>query len=193
MIPPGAGLLVTAPEGMEPARVPATLGAKTEEPPIMPETARQPSPARTRPAVTLEAAIAACPDEKLADRIADAFGLDQVATAEIRERTRLLLIEMTRMLEDQLSEKALALHLQRVVAGFVGSACRSGQFFPAKLGLARELGSRLHDEHPDEDCGGVAGFAGRAQRAREFAAEPGAAGACRPGRGGGGGGRLRAI
>jgi len=73
---------------MEPARVPATLGAETEEPPIMPETARQPSPARTRPTVTLEAAIAACPDEKLADRIADAFGLDQVATAEIRERTR---------------------------------------------------------------------------------------------------------
>ena len=36
----------------------------------MPRTARQPDPARTRPAVTLEAAIAACPDEKLADRIA---------------------------------------------------------------------------------------------------------------------------
>ena len=137
----------------------------------MPETASQPGPTRTRPAVTLEAAIAACPDERLADRIADAFGLDQMATAEIRERTRLLLIEMTRMLEDQLSEKALALHLQRVVAGFVGSACRSGQFYQAKVGQARELGSRLHDEHPDEDCGGVAGFAGRAQRAREFAAE----------------------
>ena len=38
---------------------------------------------------------------------------------------------MTRMLEDQLNEKALALHLQRVVAGFVGSACRSGQFYQA--------------------------------------------------------------
>jgi hypothetical protein len=137
----------------------------------MPRTTRQPSPARTRPAVTLEAAIAACPDEKLADRIADAFGLDQVATAEIREATRPHLIGMTRMLEDQLSEKALALHLQRVVAGFVGSACRSGQFYQAKVGQARELGSRLHDEHPDEDRGGVAGFAGRAQRAREFAAE----------------------
>jgi hypothetical protein len=64
----------------------------------MPAITRQPSPARTRPAVTLEAATAACPDEKLADRIADAFGLDQVATAEIREATRTHLIEMTRML-----------------------------------------------------------------------------------------------
>ena len=54
----------------------------------MPETASQPGPTRIRPAVTLEAAIAACPDERLADRIADAFGLDQMATAEIRERTR---------------------------------------------------------------------------------------------------------
>lgn len=38
MMPPGAGLLVTAPEGMEPARVPATLGAETEELPIMTKT-----------------------------------------------------------------------------------------------------------------------------------------------------------
>ena len=78
---------------------------------------------------------------------------------------------MTRMLEEQLNEKALALHLQRVVAGFVGSACRSGQFYQGKVTQARELGSRLHDEHPDEDRGGVVGFASRAQRAREFAAE----------------------
>ena len=54
---------------------------------------------------------------------------------------------MTRILEDQLNEKALALHLQRVVAGFVGSACRLDQFNQAKIGQARDLGSLRASPH----------------------------------------------
>jgi hypothetical protein len=137
------------------------------KPAIKPSTVRP----QSRPAISLEAAAALCPDEQLADRIADTFGLDQVASTEIRLRTRAHLIEMAQMLQDHLNEKALALHLQRVVAGFVGSAFGAGQFYDTKVGQARQLSSRLHSEHRDEDRDGIVGFDSRAQRAREFAAE----------------------
>ena len=75
------------------------------------------------------------------------------------------------MLQDQLHEKALALHLQRVVGAFVGSAVAAGRFYGSKVDQARALGSRHHDEHRHEDKDGLAGFDSRAQRAREFAAE----------------------
>lgn len=126
---------------------------------------------KTRQPVSLEAAAALCPSEQLADRIADTFGLDQVATSEIRLRTRAHLIEIAGMLQDHLSEKALALHLQRVVAGFVGSAFGAGQFYDAKVSQARAVTSKLQNEHRDEDRDGIVGFDSRAQRAREFAAE----------------------
>ena len=125
----------------------------------------------TRPPVTLAAAAALCPSEQQADSIADAFGLDQVATAEIRLRTRAHLIEMATMLQDHVHAKALALHLQRVVAGFVGSAFQAGKFYDSKMRQARAINSKLYNEDRDEDRHGPAGFDSRAQRAREFAAE----------------------
>ena len=115
----------------------------------MTSSARKPRSIRptSRPDLSLETARAVCPDELLADRIADAFGLDQVASGEIRERSRSHLIEMSQMLQDHLHEKALALHLQRVVGAFVGSAVAAGRFYGSKVDQARALGSRHHDEH----------------------------------------------
>ena len=112
-----------------------------------------------------------CPSEQLADRIVDTFGLEQDATTEIRRRTRAHLIEMAQMLQDHLNEKAPALHLQGVVAGFVGSAFSAGQFYDTKVSQARAVTSKLQNEPRDEDRDGIVGFDSRAQRAREFAAE----------------------
>ena len=126
---------------------------------------------QSRPTRTLEHAREFCPSEHEADRIADAFGLDQVDAIAIRASTKANLCHLAGPLADHMTETGLKIFLQRLVAGFVDSACRTGEFYDAKVAEARRANAKLHCEDRDEDRPGVAGFDSRAQRTREFAAK----------------------
>ena len=126
---------------------------------------------QSRPTRTLEHAREFCPSEHEVDRIADAFGLDQIDPAVIRTSTRNHLTQLVQPIADHMTETGLKVFLQRLVAGFVDSACRTGEFYDAKVAEARRANAKLHCEDRDEDLPGVAGFDSRAQRTREFAAK----------------------
>ena len=126
---------------------------------------------QSRPTRTLEHAREFCPSEHEVDRIADAFGLDQIDPAVIRTSTRNHLTQLVQPIADHMTETGLKVFLQRLVAGFVDSACRTGEFYDAKVAEARRANAKLHCETRDEDLPGVAGFDSRAQRTREFAAQ----------------------
>ena len=125
---------------------------------------------QSRPTRTLEHAREFCPSEHEVDRIADAFGLDQIDPAVIRTSTRNHLTQLVQPIADHMTETGLKVFLQRLVAGFVDSACRTGEFYDAKVAEARRANAKLHCEDRGEDLPGVAGFDSRAQRTREFAA-----------------------
>jgi hypothetical protein len=126
-----------------------------------------------RTPITLESATALCPTEAQAAAIATAFGLDPVAGDDIFTATRQSLLEAAASLTAHLSEKALAMHLQRIVGAYVGSAFGAGGFYSGRVTAARDLTSRLANDQRDEDRDGPVGFQSRAQRAREFAAQAG--------------------
>jgi hypothetical protein len=124
-----------------------------------------------RKSVTFDMAAQLCPHEALADNIARTFGLDAVDSAGIREATEEHIALSAKLLP--LSDKALEMHLQRVVGSFVGSAFGAGQFYSSKVSQAREITARLSNDDRDEDRDGVSGFDSRAERARNFAADMG--------------------
>jgi hypothetical protein len=90
-----------------------------------------------------------------------------------REHTEELIAKHAADLKENLNDKALANHLQRIVGSFVSSACSSGDFYSDKVGEARRLTSRLDNDERDEDRDPVSGFDSRADRAREFAGKVG--------------------
>ena len=137
------------------------------------QTAAKPAArtAHTRQAITLELAASMCPHNALADNLSRTFGLDPVDGAAIRESTEEHLALASKELP--LSEKALEMHLQRIVGAFVSSAFGAGQFYTGKVTQARELTMKIANEDRDEDRDGVSGFESRAERARIFAAEMG--------------------
>ena len=130
--------------------------------------------ARTAPvrqSITLELATALCPHSALADNLSRTFGLDPVDAAGIRESTEEHLALATKELP--LSEKALEMHLQRIVGAYVGSAYGAGQFYSSKVTQARDLTTAAANDARDEDRDGVSGFESKAERARSFAASMG--------------------
>ena len=142
--------------------------------------AQKPAATTARTAVTaarriysLELATRLCPTPVQAELIVEAFGLNPVDFAGIRERTEELIARHAADLKENLNDKALANHLQRIVGAFVGSACSSGDFYSDKVGEARRLTSRLDNDERDEDRDPVSGFDSRADRAREFAGRVG--------------------
>jgi hypothetical protein len=126
---------------------------------------------QTRQPITLDLAAALCPHSGLADNLARTFGLEPVDTAAIREATEEHLALTCKQLP--LSEKALEMHMQRIVGAYVSSAAGAGQFYTTKVTQARDLTAKLANEDRDEDRNGVSGFESRAERARNFAAEMG--------------------
>jgi len=137
------------------------------------QTAAKPAIRSTqnRPAITLELASALCPHGALADNLSRTFGLDAIDTAGIREATEEHLALASKQLP--LSDKALEMHLQRIVGAYVSSAFGAGQFYSTKVTQARDLTMKLANEDRDEDRDGASGFESRAERARAFAAEMG--------------------
>ena len=123
--------------------------------------------------VTFTLAASVCPNESVAAAIATRFGLNPVDYAAIREAAEEMIGSHARLLADTVNEKAMAIHLQRLVGALVGSAHSAGRFYGQKVTEARDLTSRLANDARDEDRDGVLGFDSKAQRARQFAAELG--------------------
>jgi hypothetical protein len=127
--------------------------------------------AQARRATTLEMAAKLCPTDGQVEKIAQSFGLDPVDGANVRELTETAVAESAKALEEGLSEKAMQIHLQRIVGAYVGSAYGVGEFYSKTVSEARNLTAKLANDSRDEDLDGPVGFDSRAQRKREFAAE----------------------
>ena len=123
-----------------------------------------------RTVVTFVTAQRVCPDASLAGNIVRVFGMPDVDYHAIREATEEQIARSAKVLADNLSDKALEMHLQRIVDAFVRSAHGAGTFYETKASLARDASSKVANEDRDEDRQGIDGTANRAARAREFAA-----------------------
>ncbi|AEI04542.1 hypothetical protein OCA5_pHCG300970 (plasmid) [Afipia carboxidovorans OM5] len=141
----------------------------------MTKTARAARPsARVIPlrrGTTLEMVRLASPDAAQATRIAESFGLAVLDSDGIRDLHERLIVETADALKEGLSERAMQIHLQRIVGSYVGSAHGAGQFYSRAVTEAREATARLANDARDEDLDGPVGFDSAAQRKREFAAE----------------------
>ncbi|WGF91062.1 hypothetical protein [Marinivivus vitaminiproducens] len=123
--------------------------------------------------ITLERTRLVCPDDRIAASIARHFGIELPAYTDIRDMTMTSLIAAADALKDSLNEKALAMHLQRIVGAHIQSAYHAGQFYGRKVSEARDVTAKGANDDRDEDRGGVAGFDSRAERVRTFAAQIG--------------------
>ena len=133
-------------------------------------TARQPQ--------TLERAISLCPHLKLMENIANTFPLPTISSegaaefaAHIRDSTEEHVAKNAQDLAGTLSDTAMAIHLQRVVAAYVSSAIGAGTYYQGRVSVMRDMNTKLANEDRDEDRDGPAGFESKAERARQFAAD----------------------
>ena len=129
-----------------------------------------PRTAAARQVVTLESAAALSPTDDVMNKVCTVFALDPVPVAEIREGVEEHLALQARLLATVINDKALDIHLQRVVGAYVGSAYGAASFYDAKRRAARELTSQFN-ELRDEDREGPSGFESRVEKAQEFAAQ----------------------
>ena len=127
---------------------------------------------QAKPAYTLERAMLLCPNANLAANLERTFALDAVDYNEIRETTEEMIGTHAKILAP-IDERAIEIHLQRIVGSFVGSACAAGEFYSAKVSDAKNLTSKLGNDDRDEDREPIYGLESKAQRAREFAAKAG--------------------
>ena len=74
-------------------------------------------------------------------------------------------------MSDGVGERAMQIHLQRIVGAYVGSAHGAGQFYSRAVTEARDATAKSANDLRDEDLEGPAGFDSAAQRKREFAAD----------------------
>ena len=132
--------------------------------------ARQAATQAQRTVISFATAARECPDAAQAATIARAFGLNEVHYHAIREATEEQVARSAKVLSDNLSDKAVEMHLQRIVDAFVRSAHGAGTFYESKAKIARDLNSKVMNQDRDEDRMGVDGTPNDAERAREFAA-----------------------
>lgn len=126
-----------------------------------------------RKGTTLEMVRLACPDASQAARISESFGLPVLDGDGIRETHERLIVETADTLGDGLGERAMQIHMQRIVGAYVGSAHGAGQFYSRAVSEARDATAKAACDARDEDVDGPVGFDGQAQRKREFAADMG--------------------
>ena len=77
---------------------------------------------------TLEMVRLTCPDAAQAMAIAESFGTAVIDGNGIRDLHERLIIETADSLSEGLGERAMQIHLQRIVGAYVGSAHGAGQF-----------------------------------------------------------------
>jgi len=126
-----------------------------------------------RKGTTLEMVRLACPDTTQATRISESFGLAVLDGDGIRDLHERLIVETADGLSEGLAERAMQIHLQRIVGAYVGSAHGAGQFYTRAVTEARDATAKSACDDRDEDLDGPVGFDGKAQRRREFAADMG--------------------
>ncbi len=126
-----------------------------------------------RKGTTLEMVRLACPDATQATRISESFGLAVLDGDGIRDLHERLIVETADSLSEGLAERAMQIHLQRIVGAYVGSAHGAGQFYTRAVTEARDATAKSTCDDRDEDLDGPVGFDGKAQRRREFAADMG--------------------
>ena len=133
---------------------------------------------KAREPQSLERAISLCPHLKLMENIADTFILtgitrdnaSELATV-LRNATRERVAAEGNELAGFLTEKALPISLQRIVASYVSNAVGAGTYYQARVTIMRDINTKLANEHRDEDREGPSGFESKADEARQFAAE----------------------
>ena len=135
---------------------------------------RQPAKVvQLRKGTTLEMVKLACPDTSQAARISESFGLAIIDSDGIRDLHERLIVETASGLNDGLGERAMQIHLQRIVGAYVGSAHGAGQFYSRAVTEARDATAKVANDTRDEDLDGPVGFDSQSQRKREFAADMG--------------------
>lgn len=126
-----------------------------------------------RKSTTLEMVRLTCPDSHQALKIAESFGTTVTDSDGIRDLHQRLIRETAEALGDGLGERAMQIHLQRIVGAFVGSAHGAGQFYSKAVTEARDATAKAANDHRDEDLDGPVGYDSAAHRKREFAADMG--------------------
>jgi hypothetical protein len=124
-----------------------------------------------RKGTTLEMIRLACPDAGQSALISESFGLPVLDSDGIRDLHEKLIAETASALDEGLGERAMQIHMQRIVGSFVGSAYGAGQFYSRAVTEARDATAKAACDDRDEDVGGPVGFDSAAQRKREFAAD----------------------
>ncbi|HQS45141.1 MAG: hypothetical protein B7Y12_02645 [Rhizobiales bacterium 24-66-13] len=133
-----------------------------------------PKPAKVaqfRKGTTLEMVRLCCPDAGQVTLIAESFGLAILDSERIRETHRTMIVATAEALGEGLGERAMQIHLQRIVGAYVGSAHGAGQFYSRAVTEARDATAKVACDLRDEDVDGPVGFDSAAQRKREFAAD----------------------
>ena len=126
-----------------------------------------------RKGATVEMVRLTCPDTAQALKIAESFGTAVIDSDGIRDLHHRLLTETADALGEGLGEKAMQIHLQRIVGAFVGSAHGAGQFYSRAVTEARDATAKAASDLRDEDLDGPVGYDSAAHRKREFAADMG--------------------
>jgi hypothetical protein len=126
-----------------------------------------------RKGATLEMVRLTCPDASQAMLIAESFGTAVIDGDGVREAHERLILETADSLSEGLGERAMQIHLQRIVGAFVGSAHGAGQFYSRAVTEARDATAKAANDARDDDRDGIVGYDSSAQRKREFAADMG--------------------
>ncbi|MBO9195138.1 hypothetical protein J5277_13595 [Rhizobium sp. 16-449-1b] len=126
-----------------------------------------------RKGASLEMVRLTCPDSAQAIKIAESFGNAVVDSDGIRDLHERLIIETADALSEGLGDRAMQIHLQRIVGAYVGSAHGAGQFYSNAVTQARDATAKAANDARDEDLDGPVGYDSAAQRKREFAADMG--------------------
>lgn len=124
-----------------------------------------------RKGTTLQMVRLACPDAGQCSLISESFGLPVLDSNGIRDLHEKLIVDTAATLDEGLSERAMQIHMQRIVGAFVASAYGAGQFYSRAVSEARDATAKSACDDRDEDVGGPVGFDSTAQRKREFAAD----------------------
>ncbi|MEO4044912.1 hypothetical protein [Hoeflea sp.] len=126
-----------------------------------------------RKGASLEMVRLACPDSAQASLISESFGLPVIDTDGIRDLHHKIIVDTAESLNEGLGDRAMQIHLQRIVGSYVGSAHGAGQFYSRAVSEARDATAKSANDTRDEDLDGPVGFDSNAQRKREFAADMG--------------------
>ena len=126
-----------------------------------------------RKGATLEMVRLTCPDSAQALKIAESFGVAVIDGDGIRALHESLIRQTADAFAEALGDRAMQIHLQRIVGAFVGSAHGAGQFYSKAVTEARDATAKAANDDRDEDLDGPVGYDSAAQRKREFAADMG--------------------